>query len=71
MPRWRIALFAPVLLALICLQLLSGCILVPVGDDRGRGGDRGDRSHERSEERDRHDEQDRHDEHDRHDEPKR
>jgi hypothetical protein len=41
MPRWRIALFAPVLLALICLQLLSGCILVPVDDGRWRGGGRG------------------------------
>jgi hypothetical protein len=38
MPRWNIALFAPVLLGLVCLQLLSGCILVPVGDGGGRGG---------------------------------
>jgi hypothetical protein len=50
MLRWKIALFAQVLLALTCLQLVSGCIFVPVGDDRGRGG------HDRGFERDRHDE---------------
>jgi hypothetical protein len=38
MPHWRIALFAPLFLALVCLQLLSGCILVPVDGGRGRGG---------------------------------
>jgi hypothetical protein len=37
-----IALFAPVFLALLCVQFLSGCIFVPVDDGRGRGGsDRG------------------------------
>jgi hypothetical protein len=41
MPRLTIALVAPVFLALICVQFLSGCIFVPV-DGRGRGGsDRG------------------------------
>jgi hypothetical protein len=48
MPRLTIALVAPVFLALICLQFLSGCIFVPVDDGRGRGGyDRGGYSRDR------------------------
>jgi hypothetical protein len=47
MPRSRIALVAPILLALLCLQLLSGCLLVPVDDGRRRGGDWDDRGHDR------------------------
>ena len=38
MPRWR-SIFAPILLALVCLQL-AGCILVPVDDHRGQWGNR-------------------------------
>ena len=49
MSRWRITLFVQVLIALTCLQLVSGCIFVPVGDDRGHGGYYG------GHERDRHD----------------
>ena len=43
MPHLSTALlFAPVFLTLVCLQLLSGCIFMPVDDGRGRGGhDRG------------------------------
>lgn len=48
MPRLTIALFAPLFLALLCVQFLSGCIFVPVDDGRGRGGhDRGGYGHER------------------------
>jgi hypothetical protein len=46
MPRWR-TLFAPVFLVFVCLQLLSGCIFVPVDEGRGRGGDRDERGYER------------------------
>jgi hypothetical protein len=55
MPRWRTTLLAPVLLALISLQLLSGCILVPVDDGRGRGGGGDGRGYERGHDHDRHD----------------
>jgi hypothetical protein len=48
MPRLIIALVAPVFLALICVQCLSGCIFVPVDDGRERGGyDRGGYRHDR------------------------
>ena len=47
MPQWRIALVAPLFLALIGLQFLSGCILVPVGDGRGHGGYGYDRGRDR------------------------
>jgi len=50
MPRWR-NVVAPILLALVCLHL-TGCILVPVDDNRGRWGDR-DRHHDRWSDRDR------------------
>jgi hypothetical protein len=55
MPRWSIALFAPLLLTLICLQLLSGCLLVPVDDGRRRGGGWDERGYDRGYDHDRRD----------------